>query len=211
MRNVTPEIVQENEEHKDLYIKEILKYLPEPLLSTYESLNPEYLTQSEVTLKTLLKPSEQMEAIRTRIWSLISQRSNSPNPSRIQLSEICHGIAPLPYVEQVLQVDLMAAWCGVPTMDYETRVESMLDKAYARMEEILDLPLMNNGKLDVKAANLILQVAKMVDLRSKGNYTERVEQKTLQVSTSVSEMKREIGQMTLEQIDQQIKLLEGKE
>lgn len=213
MRNVTPEIVAEQDERKEEYLKSIINLFPEPLASTYAHIDPEYLAQAEVSIRTLLKPTEQMEALRSRLWTLIKDRTTTPDPARIQLSEMAQGIAPMKYVEQVLQLPLMAAWCGIPTMDYETRIEAMLDRAYFKLKEILELPLVDShGRLDTKAANLIIQVAKMVDLRSRGNYTERIESKTLNVNTNAKEAQRLFGGngkvLSLEEIDEQIKLLE---
>lgn len=213
MRDVTPEVVETDDKRHSEYLKSIVSLFPQVLANVYEDLDPKYLEQSEVTIRTLLKPTEQMEALRSRLWTLIKERTNIPDPPRIQLSEMAHGIAPLKYVESALQMPLMAAWCGIPTMDYETRIEAMLDRAYFKLKEILELPLLDDrGKLDMKAASLIIQVAKMVDLRSRGNYTERIESKTLQVNASASEAQKMFGKdpsLTLEQIEDKIAQLEG--
>lgn len=65
----------------------------------------------------------------------------------------------------------------------------------------------------MKVANLILQVAKMTDMRSRGGYVERIEQKTLNVNASAREAQAMFGGkevLSLDQIEERIKLLEGK-
>lgn len=211
MRDVSPAAQFTSTEHLSDYIKATLELFPEPLATNYSLLPAEIIQQSEVTLKTLLSPSHQMEAIRSRLWMLIKERTKHNNSSRIQLSELAAGIAPLKYVEKCFEKQYMVAWCGVPTMDYNTRIEALLDKSYRRLNEILDTPLMDDkGKVDIKVAHLIIQVAKMVDLRSQGNYTERIESKTLQVNASAEQAQHLFQEkaLSLEEINKRIALLE---
>ncbi len=214
MRDVTqlPTVVLENPNIDD-FMKTVVELFPEPLASNYLQLEDEVLAQSEITIKTLLKPTPQMEAIRTRLWQVVGDRMKFKDAARIQLSEIAHGIAPVKYLESVFVRKYMVAWCGVPPLDYSTRVESLLDKAYQRLHEILEFPMVDSrGKLDTKAAGLIIQVAKMVDLRSQGNYTERIEQKTLQVNTTAEEASKMFGanlELSMEEINKKLAELEG--
>lgn len=214
MRDVTQfPVVLENPQVND-FMKTVVELFPEPLASNYLQLETSILEQSEVTIKTLLgNITPQMEAIRTRLWQLVSERMKFKDVSRIQLSEVAHGIAPIKYLEQVFARQYYVAWCGVPTTDYKIRVDALLDKAFHRMNEILDLPIKDDkGKVDTKAAALILQVAKMVDMRSQGNYTERIEQKTLQVNTTAEEARKIFSEeqaLSLEEINKKLAQLEG--
>lgn len=213
MRDVSPNQSSSNSDHISDYVKAVIAMFPEPLATNYTLLPDAVLQQSETTIKTLLSPSHQMEAIRSRLWMLIKDRTKKNDTSRIQLSELAHGIAPLKYVEMCFEKQYMVAWCGCPTMDYDTRIESLLDKSYKRLHEILEAPLYDDeGKMDNKVANLIIQVAKMVDLRAKGGYLERVEQKTLQVNATPEQASQMFGvekQLSMEEIEQRIKLLES--
>lgn len=214
MRDVSPEYIDRIKKDSNAYMDKIKSIMPETLASAIDQLDPGYLDQSETTLRTLLMPKPQQEAIRSRLWTLVNERQRMADPPRIQLSELASGIGSINFVLSCFDTPLMVAWCAVPTMDYDTRIEAMLDTAYGKMKEILDMPLKDEyGKVDKSVAALILQVAKMVDLRSKGNYVERVEQKTLQVSASAREAQQLLGlpvDATVEQIEERIKLLEGK-
>lgn len=196
-------------------MEEILQLFPENLEKNYRLLEEEILQQSETTIRTLLSPSHQMEAVRTRLWALIKARHYQKDIARIQLSEIAAGIAPLGYIEQIFTKKYMVAWCGCPPIDYDTRIEALLDKAYDKLQRILEFPLSDaDGRIDAKAANLVIQVAKMIDLRSKGGYLERVEQKTFQVNSTVEEAKqlfRTNEKLSIEELDQKIKALERGE
>lgn len=217
IRDVTPAQINSSQAQapNTSYMQSILDLLPEPLASAYPQLPNELTNQSEVTLKTLLNPNNQMEAIRTRIWILVKSRAASRDTARIDLSEIATGIAPISYVEMVLAQQYMVAWCGCPTIDYDTRVESLLNKAYDKLQRILDFPLTDaNGEVNTKSANLVIQVAKMLDLRSKGSYIERIEQKTFQVNTTATEARelfRKNADLSLDEIESKIKSLEKLE
>ncbi len=214
MRDVSPEYIDRIKKDSNAYMDKIKSIMPETLASAIDQLDSGYLDQSETTLRTLLMPKPQQEAIRSRLWTLINERQRMADPPRIQLSELASGVGSINFVLSCFDTPLMVAWCAVPTMDYDTRIEAMLDTAYGKMKEILDMPLKDEyGKVDKSVAALILQVAKMVDLRSKGNYVERVEQKTLQVNASAKEAQQLLGlpvDATVEQIEERIKLLEGK-
>lgn len=215
MRDVTPSELEQDRPTIPTYMDSILELFPQELEEKYRLLEEEVVQQSETTIRTLLSPTPQMEAIRTRIWALVKVRTATKDAGRIQLSEIATGIAPVRYVEQVFGQKYMVAWCGCPPMDYDTRIEALLDKAYQKLQAILEFPLVTpNGQIDTKAANLVIQVAKMIDLRSKGGYLERVESKTFQVNSTVEEAKklfRSKDTLTLEELDLKIQQLERGE
>lgn len=195
------------------FMEEVLSLLPDALANSYRSLPLKAIEQDERTLRTILNPSEQQQMLRTRLWQLLNERLGYPGAPKISSSDLCRGVSNVEYLERAYSLPYLVAWLLCPTLNYETRVETLVEKSYDRMREILELPLMgDDGKVDVKIANLILQVAKMTDMRAKGNYTERVEQKSLTVNATAREAQALFGGkevLTLEQIEERIKLLEG--
>lgn len=196
------------------FIEEVLSLVPEGLADSYRGLPRKAFEQDEKTLRTLLNPSEQQQMLRTRLWQLLNERLGFQGAPRISTSELCRGVSNTDYLERIYTLPYAVAWLLCPTLNYETRVESLLERSYDRMREILDLPLKDdNGAVDMKVANLILQVAKMTDMRSRGGYVERIEQKTLNVNASAREAQAMFGGkevLSLDQIEERIKLLEGK-
>lgn len=195
------------------FMEEVLSLIPTQLANKYRSLPLQAVEQDEKTLRTLLNPSEQQQMLRTRLWQLLNERLGIPGAPQISSAELCRGVSNVEYLERAYTLPYLVAWLLCPTLNYETRVETLVEKSYDKMREILELPLMDaDGKVDTKVANLVMQVAKMVDMRARGNYTERIEQKSLTVNATAKEAQALLGGkevLTLEQIEERIKLLEG--
>lgn len=195
------------------FMEEVLNLIPIQLANKYRSLPLQAVEQDEKTLRTMLNPSEQQQMLRTRLWQLLNERLGIPGAPVISSAELCRGVSNVEYLERAYTLPYLVAWLLCPTLNYETRVETLVEKSYDKMREILELPLIDQeGKVDVKVANLVMQVAKMVDMRARGNYTERIEQKSLTVNATAKEAQALLGGkevLTLEQIEERIKLLEG--
>lgn len=217
MREVNEKYAKNDENSEETvvfneFIEEVLSLVPEPIANRYRTLPAQAYSQDERTLRTLLNPSEQQRMLRTRLWQLLNERLGVPGAPRISEGELCRGVCNTEYLTTYSSNPYVVAWLVCPTLDYNTRVESLLESAYDRMREILEVPLYTEkGEVDAKAANLLLQVTKILDLRARGNYTERIEQKTLNVSATAKEARALFGGevLSLEQIEERIKLLEG--
>jgi hypothetical protein len=194
------------------FMEEVLSLVPEALADSYRTLPRKAFEQDERTLRTILNPSEQQQMLRTKLWQILNERLGISGAPRISISEICRGVSNTDYLERICTLPYVVAWLLCPTLNYETRVEALVEKSYDRMSEILDLPIKDNtGAVDMKVANLVLQVAKMIDMRSRGGYVERIEQKTLNVNASAKEAQAMFGGkeiLSLDQIEERIKMLE---
>jgi hypothetical protein len=110
----------------------------------------------------------------------------------------------------------VAAYFMMPSLEYEGRVESLLDKSLDRVDEILRLPIMEEfeGKSVVnhKNASLVLQVTKMLDMRVRGGYIQRIEEKSMQVHGTAADAEKMFGHKdseSLEAIEARIRELES--
>lgn len=194
--------------------REVLKYLPAVGRDTYRDIPAKWFYYTEEEMRGHLNPSEQMSMIRTRFWDLVRERQLLHVDTEITIQELARGICSPQYVNNLLASQFRyVGWLMSPSPDYETRVSSLLDRGYDRVREIFDLPLYSeDGKVDTKTANLILSSVKMLDQRKHGAYLQRIEEKSLQVHTSVEEAKKNslIGKaLTVEELEHRIKELEG--
>lgn len=207
MRDITPYLPDDN------YMDAILKLVPEPLAKQYELCPAAIRKQDQITLRTYLRPPEQLEVIRTKLWKLLGERLAVPGSPRISVYELAKGLAPVEYIESVCGNNHIIAWIMIPVINYDDRLEALLDRAYDKLEEILELPIKDvQGKTDLKTASLVLQVIKHVDMRNKGDFTQRIEEKSLTLHGSAKDAKM-LGldaSTPLDEIERRIRELEGK-
>jgi hypothetical protein len=87
------------------------------------------------------------------------------------------GDLPSFYIKQALSIPEHLAWIICPPTSYENTLEEALTRGMKRINEILDLPLFeSNGKIDYRAAELIMRAVGFVDVRKHGMPTQRTEQ-----------------------------------
>lgn len=211
MRDITP--------GKRDHFESIYKYVPEDLLDRWMLVPVVYYEQDDVTMTTLLRPSEPERLLRKRFQNLVQGRGEAESTARISIYEWCVGICVEPYLIKILDGERgtkFLAWCSIPEPSYDSRVESLVTKAYARFEEILAIPFQKDVTdkegntervMDKDAMTLFMQAYRMLDMRAKGQYTQRVEQKTMQVTGSMKDAAVLAG-MSVEELDKQIAKLE---
>lgn len=84
------------------------------------------------------------------------------------------------------------AWLMCPPASYEIAIREGLGFGLSRMRQLLDIePMMfdKNGKevVNVKLAELQLKITTWMDMREHGNFTQRTEQKNLNIHATMSD------------------------
>lgn len=204
----------------DAHFESIYLYVPEEFVDHWRSVPRVYYSQDEVTLATMLKPTDVMFLLRKRFQALVQARVEGRSHGRIQISEWCIGICVQPHLVDLLKGEFgtkFMAWCSVPGLSYDERVDTLVQRAFTRLEEILSLSFEDyvvgkDGEVvkKVSASNvgLFLKAYQMLDMRSRGQYTQRVEQKTMQVTGSMKDAAL-LG-MSADDLDKRLAELEGK-
>jgi hypothetical protein len=98
-------------------------------------------------------------------------------------------------------------WVFRAMKDYTTFMEEQLHRGLQRIDEILSLPIAQNGKINTSTANLILRTIQMVENRVKGAVVQKHEHKSLNVSVNAMDVQPK----DLIELERKIALLEGGE
>jgi hypothetical protein len=106
------------------------------------------------------------------------------------------------------------AWLLTMPVAYETKIKEMLEFSLGQMREILEMDNIDaKGRPNVKLMELKAKIHALVELRERGAVVQKVEQKSLSVSTTATA--KELADMTrensMEDIDRRIKELEGRD
>lgn len=208
------------DQEQSAHFSTIYQYIPEEFLDRWTSVPAAYYSQDDVTLHTLLKPTDIMVLLRKRFQEMVQARVEGRSHGRIHIEAWCIGICVVPYLVDLVESERgskFMAWCSIPSLSYDDRVDTLVQRAFTRLEEIIGLPfeeelIDKNGdyhgkKVSQANINLFLKAFQMLDMRSRGQYTQRVEQKTMQVTGSMKDAAL-LG-MNAEELDRRLAELEG--
>lgn len=106
------------------------------------------------------------------------------------------------------------AWLLCPPVKYIVKIEEALDFGLDRMRDILSIPVQEPGRpVNVKLAELQAKIVAMLDQRSKGAVTQRIEQRNMNLNISTNDKK--VAQAAVENsmvaLEKRLKELERRE
>jgi len=189
---------------------DILQLIPEELLRLVKALPVSILEQNEVTLATLVRPTEQKHLIRVQFWNLVEK--NKARGTRFTMQELSSGISTPEFLSKCCRDKHFLAWLLIPRVSYDVRVEALLDQGYERLREVLELPFTDEkGQSNTKAIGQVIAVVKMLDMRRHGGYVQKIEEKSYQIHAKAGDntLVPGAGSMTLDELDMKIKELES--
>lgn len=162
-------------------------------------------TMDEKQLSKYCDPSDKVKAIRINFWNeyytAIKEQRN------MVMDRIYSGVCThVTFYGPILRFDKPCMWIFRPMGNYDLVMEEQLHKGLKRIEEILDLPLHQNGKISTATATLILRTVQMVENRVKGAVTQKHEHKNLNVTIAAENLMPK----DLMELEAKIALLEGQ-
>jgi hypothetical protein len=176
---------------------------------------PDYLDLEYTELKVKANPTYTLFRVRTSFWN---EYENAIQHNRsMHLSNMYAGVCTERlFRKKVLTDNLKLAFILSPPKDYTITVKEALDAGLDNLRAIATAPILtDSGKLDTKAAEVVLKAIALLDMRVKGAVVQRIDQRSLNVNLNkdVSPASSE-GQLTLPQdlseLDKQIERLKAK-
>lgn len=179
---------------------------------------PDFFGLDERTLWKQLRasqaePSQTDNQLRFKFWfeyEAALQEHRKMEPVRVYA-----GICSKQYFyERVLSCAPKVAWIVTPPLNYDVKLDEALAYGMERMRDILEIdPTTYPAGARIKLMELQAKVTAMLDMRKKGAYTQRVENKNmnLNVSTTDKQVAAVLAGSTMEQLDTRIKELEKRE
>ncbi len=201
-------------EHNSLVIdaadpKSLATILPDSLAPLVEALPRELLIQDEVTLTTLVNPSDQQRRIKIQFWDEYEEAIKQSR--KIILSNVIYGVSTLEYFLEFCSLARNVAWLVSPRPSYKLRVSELIERGLDAIEDIFRI--VPNDKNRISVHSLQLSALKMLDLRKHGGYVQRAEVKTLNRNIEMIQAQQQssqVGEGSIEELEQQVKDLENR-
>lgn len=169
----------------------VISLAPEAVREAMERVPVEWRALPEKDLRIIVQPNEIDERVRLTFWAEYFRALEAGK--RMSATGAHAGACNrLTYYRSILTNPDRMAFILSPPVSHDVRAEVALNKAYRRIEEILDLPMTDSaGRPIPSIARLINDIRERLEDRVYGPVVQRVEQKTLQVT----------GQMSAEQTE----------
>ena len=174
----------------------LLSIMPHYAQVAFKAVPEELRFMDERELRAHVKPNSSVEALRNSFW--VEYAKARDKCLRMQMSSVYSGICSAEYfINNVLKSPGMTAWVMRPPVDYSRAMEALLIFGIERLREIMEAPVYKTTRdkhgimtrsLDADAAKVVLKAYELVDMRMKGNFTQRSEVKSLHVHADVKEL-----------------------
>ena len=143
----------------------------------FQKIPEDIINLSSDELLTSFKPTKVDYALRSAFWNEF--RLASLNSEKIILKRVYVGICTYQhFYHNVLNNPYKLAWLIQPYADYEKEIEPLIMKSVERLNDILNLPIIDDkNKVDSKAAKVLLDAIKLVDSKMQTSQVEKPESK----------------------------------
>lgn len=206
MRDVTT-LLELDEQDWD----EFILYMPKRMADAYKLSPITNRNASEDFLNSAVRPDEHLKVMKMHFWDKLERAV--VDKQQMSDFDVYGGIIPRDMYDQIVdQKSLVVCWLCKRPISYEARLRIILEGGVEKMKDIMNLPLRDeDGNVNLKAANLVMNAFKLLDLRTHGAYLQRIEEKSFQVhSTAKEERERVEANASIEEIDRKILELESK-
>lgn len=182
-------------------------------LEQAQASRPDLFNLDEKALKRAVSPSPTDNRLRLAFW-MEYDRAQSTQKS-MNITQVYSGICSRQYFEdKYLKTPERVSWLACQPHAYSLIMEEALAYGIERLREILDLPMISSsGKVDTRAAELILKTVALLDQRVKGAVVQRAEVRSLNVNmnSAASSLEQKMLTGNVEEMEARLKYLEKRE
>jgi hypothetical protein len=191
--------------------RSLANILPTCLAEKVREIPYEMMIQDELTLSTLVNPTDQQKRIKIQFWDEYEEAMKQKRP--LALSNIVFGVCSKEYFLEFIRIQRNVAWLISPRPSYKVRVAELIEKGLNKVDAIFDIAMTDKNQVSV--GQLYLAALRMLDMRKHGGYTQRIEQKSLQLNKNLDHNPGDkgpaiTGEGSVEELETQIRELEKK-
>lgn len=149
--------------------------------------------------------------IRLNFWREYDM--NLATGGRISAKKICAGVMSFQHFVKYLSFPRNVAWMLCPPVNYDTFIQEGLHFGLERMREYLALDPVNptTGKLDIRLMELQMKITAMLDMRKHGAFTQKIENKNLNLNVNPQQLPHQVEALTMEQMQKRLLELKQKQ
>lgn len=172
------------------------------------------LTERELKkeIKRLSTPPDQDDLmLRMKFWFEYDCAMAEGRGMRI--IKICAGVMDQMYFWDYIKKPLKLLWIVTPIPSYGQYLEAGLGAGMRKLCEFLELPVEDpfTGKINVQLLNAQAKIVMMLDMRKHGAFTQKIENRNLNVHASAGEVAAQIEALSMEEVEKRMKKLEENE
>lgn len=190
-----PKVIPDGVE-KELYDENnptsLINLLPNRIVPIFKRVRdklPRMMYYNERELRNYLSPDERDDRLRLSFWD--EYNASTAGGKKMSLQSIINGCCGWDVWVTVYEPNNhKMCWIFCPPTSYSHQMKVILQHGMDRLLEIMNLPLQNkDGSVNTRVATLVLKAWQLADMRVKGGIVQKmqVEQKTLQVNTTLDE------------------------
>lgn len=173
---------------------------------------PQLLDMEYHELKEKVRPTYTLHRLRTSFWN---EYENAIQHNRaMKQTHMYAGVCTERLFKKVVLEDNMKlAFVLSPPKDYMITVKEALDSGLDNLRAIATAPVfLENGRLDTRAAEVVLKAIALLDMRVKGAVVQRIDQRSLNVNLNkdVSPASPETLPQSISDLDDQIERMKAK-
>lgn len=171
---------------------------------------PERLLRREISrLGYKIGPDDSM--LRMKFW--FEHDMAMAEGRKMYLKNIAAGVMEAEYFWKYFSKPLVTAWIICPLMGYAQQLDEAVGSGMAKLREILELPIEDphTGKLDHRLIAAQTRIIAMLDMRKNGAYTQKIEQRNLNLHASTGDIAGRIENLSMEEVEKRMKRLEKSE
>lgn len=188
----------------------LINRIPQRLVPIFERVKaklPKTLLSDEKTVRRYIEPDDRDDRVRLAFWD--EYNASTQINKRMSLQAIISGTCSWEsWITAYEPHDRRMCWIFTPPTSYVSQMRHILHRGTERLLEIINLPMLNDdGKVDVKVANLILRAWQLADMRVKGGVMQRVqiEQKSMNLNlnaeSTVDGLRAQVSGMDLQELE----------
>jgi len=197
--------------------RSVIRLAPEVIQRRMAEIPDDIRKMSEGELKKRIKPTPTDNQIRISFW-LEYDRVQSRMLPQMETTMIIRGILSEdhfydPYLKNYDRL----AWVLIPPKSYTVKLSEMLETGLEQLRESLEIPHIENGKVNTKLLELKLKITAMMDLRMNGAIAQKVqiEQKNMNMNLAIRGSSADVSDLleskNMEEIDKKLNSLRKKD
>ena len=194
--------------------RSMINLVPKDIRAKILDIPEEKLVITERKLRAKVNPTETVELLRFSFWREYAEVQDN-HLQGMRIGNIVFGICSRQYFyRDILENENALLWIIKPPLQYNVLLDQLLWQGFERLKEILDLPIVQDGKINNQTVMRITQVFEKLDNRRNGGLRNRsiVKKDSLELSEELSEeemLEAETFDGDVHDLHEQLKELDG--
>jgi hypothetical protein len=154
--------------------RSLINLVSPKIKQTILTIPPDWLTCPEDQLERIVNPTEIDRELRITFWEEFQMAQDSAQP--VKLGRVYGKVCTKEYFHMMITGNpKRIAYMIRPPRDYMLQMKSLLALGMRRFEEILQLPIKENDKVNTRLIGEVVKIVSLIDNRVRGAVPQRLQ------------------------------------